>query len=102
MEKREVSLKAKIEQEKVISYLEDLISSMKEGTICVQQGTDIVTLKPSKFVEMELEASIKKNKERFALELTWRVEKEEEEPEFSISSSEPVAVGENENETSEK
>ncbi|MCA9482928.1 MAG: amphi-Trp domain-containing protein [Nitrospina sp.] len=97
MDKREVSLKAKFEQSKVISYLEDLIKSMKEGTICVQQGTDIVTLKPSNYIEVELEASIKKSKERLSLELSWRADKEEEEPEFSISATEPVAVGENGN-----
>lgn len=97
MDKREVSLKAKFEQSKVIAYLEDLVKSMKEGTICVQQGTDIVTLKPSNYIEVELEASIKKHKERLSLELCWRVEKDEEEPEFSISANEPVAVGENGN-----
>lgn len=101
MEKREVSLKSKLEQAKVISYLEDLTKSLKEGTVCVQQGTDIVTLRPSSYIEIELEASVKKNKERLSIELTWRADKEEEEQDFSITATEPVAVGENGNDDNE-
>jgi len=93
MEKREINIKSKMEKNKVISYLDDLVRSLKEGTVCVQQGTEIVTLRPSSHIEMEMEASMKKHKERICIELTWNVDQEKEEPEFSITASEPASVG---------
>lgn len=92
MEKKTVAIKEKMELSKVITCLEDLLAGLKTGTMCIQHGDDLVTLRPEKCVELEIEAVIKKGKEKFSLELNWSNEKEKEteEKEFRIMSSEPV------------
>ncbi len=54
MDKKKVSLKGSVDQKRAISYLEDLVKSFKEGTICVQQGSNFVTLKPGQSVDLEI------------------------------------------------
>ncbi len=80
----------KMELEKVAFYLEDLLASLKSGTLCIQQGENLVTLHPSQFVDFEVEAASKKGKEKLSIELNWRNDKEEEQKEFKIMSQEPV------------
>ncbi len=94
MEKKTIVLKEKMELAKVISCLEDIVASLKTGTMCVQHGDDLVTLKPGACIELEIEAVMKKGKEKLALELSWQneseKEKEMEKIEFRIMSSEPA------------
>lgn len=90
MEKRAVIIKEKMELTKVVDCLEDLLTSLKAGTLCVQHGDDLVTLNPSAFVKLEIEASVKKGKESFSLELNWHNDKDVEQREFRIMSSEPA------------
>lgn len=93
-EKREVSVKAVMDIAQVTGYLESLLDGIKAGSVCVQRGSDeFVTLKPSKRVEIEVEATQKKGKETFTLELSWRRgEVEEPKPALKISSQEPEAA----------
>ncbi len=72
MSKKEVSLKRTMETKQAISYLEDIVSSMKAGTVCVQRGDEFVTLKPSAPIDMDIEAEQKKDKESLVIELSWR------------------------------
>ena len=93
MDKKKVSLKGRFDQNMAVSYLEDLVRSFKEGTVCVQHGAEFVSLKPSDSVEFEIEANQKKGKEELNLQLSWKIPQEEgqeENQEFKISSSEPV------------
>jgi len=94
MEKKSVVLKEKMELDKVIACLEDIVASLKAGTMCIQHGDDLITLKPTASVELEIEAVMKKGKEKLALELSWHNEKEKEKEtekmEFRIMSSEPA------------
>ncbi len=94
MAKKNISLKGEMDTKRAISYLEDIIKGLKEGTICIQQGTDLVTLKPSSTVDMELEASLKEDKEKISLKLAWKQPTEIEEPDkdFKISFEEPVST----------
>lgn len=96
MSKQSVSLKGELELGKVTNHLEEIINGLTEGTLCIQQGPELVTLKPTAFVEMELEASAKGNKEKLTLELSWKQEEPKEAPdeEFKISSTEPEAIAE--------
>ena len=75
MGKEKVGIKGKMEKKKAVCYLEDLLKSFKEGTIFLQQGGEQVTLKPAHLVEVELEASAKKGKEKLHIELSWKNEK---------------------------
>lgn len=96
MSKQSVSLKGEMEVGRVVTHLQEIIKGLKEGTICIQQGTDLVTLKPSNNLEFELEASLKGNKEKLCIELGWKQEVEKEEPDqdFKITCTEPDAIEE--------
>ncbi|TVQ97317.1 MAG: amphi-Trp domain-containing protein [Desulfovibrionales bacterium] len=88
MSKKEVKLKGVMETSQVVTYLEDLIAGLKEGTICVRQGEEFVTLCPDQKVDMEVKASAKKGKEKFEMELSWYRERAEEESQLITISSE--------------
>lgn len=92
MSKKEVKLKGVMGRDQVVAYLEDLLAGLKSGKICVQQGEEFVTLCPEQLINVEVQASVKKGKEKFEMELVWR--KEEAPVEMSgtrISASEPEA-----------
>ena len=68
----EVSVKAHMELGKVIEYLEALISSLKEGTVYVEQDANVIALVPADSIDVEIEAAEKKGKQKFSMELGWR------------------------------
>lgn len=96
MSKQSVSLKSEMELGKVIGHLEGIINGLVQGTICIQQGTDLVTLKPTSHIELELEATLKGNKEKVTIELSWKQEsaKDTEGQDFKITCTEPKAIEE--------
>lgn len=101
MSKNGIAIKGTMDFESVLAFLEDVVNSFREKTVCVQRGDDFVTLKPGETIEMELEAVEKKGKQKLSLELSWREEviTEGEEP-FKVScevpepAPEPQAEGE--------
>ena len=68
----EVSVKAHMELGKVVEYLEALIASLKEGTVYVEQGNNVIALVPADSMDVEIEATEKKGKQKFSMELAWR------------------------------
>ncbi len=74
MSKKELRFKGKMEIHSVISYLEDLIKSLREGTLYVQQGDEYVALHPVELMKLEVEASRKEEKERLMFEISWKKE----------------------------
>ncbi len=90
MEKKSVVINERMESDEIINFLEDLVESLRAGTVCIQHGDDLVTLKPGCHVGLELEAAVKKGKEKLSLEMSWLALEEEEKKEFRILSSEPV------------
>jgi amphi-Trp domain-containing protein len=91
MSKKEAKLKGLMSIDQVVTYLEDLTTSLKEGKICVRQGEQFVTLCPDQMVDVEVKASAKKGKEKFEMELSWhREEIQTENQAMSISSEEPA------------
>ncbi|MBF0275370.1 MAG: amphi-Trp domain-containing protein [Nitrospinae bacterium] len=92
MEKKTVSLRGNIELEKVITYLEGIVKSMKDGQICLIQGTEYVTLNPPPYVDLGMEAEVKKGKSKLTIEIGWKREKVESNNghELKISSEEPM------------
>ncbi len=88
--KKEVSMKGIIDRKQVVTYLQDLMTSLKNGTIVVQQGEEFVSLNPEDLIFLEVEAEQKKDKEKLIFELSWRKEQEaNEEVDFRITSKEP-------------
>jgi amphi-Trp domain-containing protein len=67
-----VEIEGAMDLNQAISYLEDVLNSMKEGIIRVETGEEMVMLRPSQAVDFEMSASQKKDKEKFALKLSWK------------------------------
>ena len=89
--KKQVTVKGTMNPQTVATILEDLLESFKKGQVVVQNGAQFVTLKPSDSIGIELEAAMKKGKEKLTLELSWqqKIEVEAPESDFSIGSEEP-------------
>ena len=80
MSKKSIEIKTRLKRETVVSYLEELVKSLKAGKLVVQQEEEFVSLHPAAMMELEVSASHKKSKEKFALELSWINEVEGVEP----------------------
>ena len=76
--------------------LEDLAKSVKAGTVCLQKGGEFVTLKPCGSLEFQVEAGVKKSKQKLSLSVKWEDPCELAAPEeIKIGSKEPeIAVAE--------
>lgn len=71
MEKQKIGVKMNLPYTEAVAYLEDLLKSLKAGTIVVESGGDHVTMKPGDNVVIEVEAKVKKGKQKFGLEIGW-------------------------------
>ncbi len=90
MSKNGIAIKGTMDFDSVSAFLADLVKSFKERTVCVQRGEEFVTLTPGDVVELELEAVVKKGKQKLSLELAWKDEVlAEVEAPFKVSSKEP-------------
>ena len=58
--------------EQAVSYLEDVVNSLKSGCFVVQAGEETMSLTPQDVVDFEMALSQKKDKEKFKLEIGWR------------------------------
>lgn len=74
MSKQAVRLRAVVELQQAIEYLEDLAESLKKGSVCVSQGGEQLTLSPASLVELQLEVQRKGLKESLSFDLGWRAE----------------------------
>lgn len=96
--KQEVCLKGRTELAQMIEHLENLVGSLKEGTVCVQNGHRSVTLHPEGLVEMCMEAKTKDGEEKISFSVSWcRSEPNEEGLQLTISSKEPQPVADEDN-----
>jgi len=72
--------------------LTDIAGSIAAGTVCLQRGAEFVTLKPGPNMAFELEAAVKKGKQKLTLEVKWELPRETApEAAFTISAQEPAA-----------
>lgn len=92
MGKKGVSLETTLPLGQAVDYLEDLVQSLRQGRVVVQKGHEFIQLTPAALVEVELEAVRKKDKEKFVLELSWRVDPDAERDQAQVRiGSQPVA-----------
>jgi amphi-Trp domain-containing protein len=75
----------------VVDYLRQLAEGIEGGSVYVEHGGEVVSLEPRGVIEVEIEAKQKKDRERLALELTWRTQKTGAtlEPGLKISTGDP-------------
>lgn len=72
MPKKEAKVKAAMELPKAVSYLDDLVTSLKAGSITVANDDQELSLTPEEIVKVEVKATQKAEKESFCIELSWR------------------------------
>jgi len=91
MKKNEVNVKCKMEADAVANLLSNMVNSFREGKVVIQKGGSFVTLKPFGQIEVELEATEKKGKQKIEIQLSWKEEilLDMKEDEFRISCEEP-------------
>jgi len=92
-DKKEIHFEKKMGSTEAVSYLEALISSLKDGKIVIEQGSQFVSLTPSGMIDFEMEAIQKNEKEKLSLEFSWCKKPVVTEPEvLKISSGEPASA----------
>ena len=93
MLKNEVNVKGRVELSEAITYLQNLVTSLKKGKVCIENSDAHVTLEPQALVKLEVEARCKADgKESLEIELSWRKNDGEKSPiSLKISSTEPAA-----------
>lgn len=74
MEKKEAKVKTTMDLAQAISYLSDIVASLKAGTVSVSNGEHAMTLVPPRTVKVELEAVQKDDRESISMEISWRKE----------------------------
>ncbi|MBN1150204.1 amphi-Trp domain-containing protein [candidate division WOR-3 bacterium] len=91
MSKKEIKIKTRGEIQNVLEHLESLVNSLKSGKVIIEKNGEIITLVPEGTVSFELEAELKKDKEKIELEIEWKkdgIAEAEENSSFSITSGE--------------
>jgi amphi-Trp domain-containing protein len=96
---KEVNFEANLELQKAISYLEEIVSSLKDGKVVVERAQDFVVLEPTHQVQMELEVAAEEEHEKIKVKLSWEKPIEYD---LKISSIEPVVKTEEEVEADKK
>lgn len=94
MSDQSIELKKVMELTHVVDYLEALVEGLKAGKVVVEKGGKYISLNPPSVMEVEIEAKQKKEKAKFALELSWKSGADQSVQEaITISSEEPAAGG---------
>ncbi|MHC1789053.1 amphi-Trp domain-containing protein [Solidesulfovibrio sp.] len=75
-DKSRIKVEGVMQITEVIANLEKLVADMKVGLVTIAAGDETLTLRPSVLVNVDMKASQKKDKEKFALEISWKKHKE--------------------------
>lgn len=87
---KELSYKSHVDRQQVIGYLRDLAQSLEDGVAYVKHGSNVVALHPSDAIEIEVDVSEKKSKQKLSFELCWRAFDDSKQEDFEISATEPI------------
>jgi amphi-Trp domain-containing protein len=74
-DKNKIKIEGVMQLSEVIANLEKLTCDMKSGCVTIAAGDESLALSPSTLVNVEMKASQKKDKEKFALEISWKKHK---------------------------
>lgn len=76
--KHKVKFKSAMLREEAISYFEAIIAGLKRGSIQIRQGDDVIALKPSPQLDVEVKAASKNQDESIEFEIRWRTASDSE------------------------
>lgn len=95
MGKNSVELEKKMSTVELVSFLEGVTASLKEGKIVIQQGDQFVVLKPEDLITVEIEAGQKNDKGKLSIDLKWLQQAGlPPEADITVGSTEPEPVPE--------
>ncbi len=70
-EKNEVKASGVVDREHVIGYVEDFLSSLRQGKVVVICGDEHMTLRVPEKVELKIETEHEAGKHELSLEVSW-------------------------------
>ncbi|MBD3170278.1 MAG: amphi-Trp domain-containing protein [candidate division Zixibacteria bacterium] len=93
MDKQKVSIEKAMALDEATGYLEELVKGFRSGQIMIEEGDKSISLTTPENVEVEVEAKVKKGKEKFSFELSWKrvIPEEPEQEALNISTEETEA-----------
>lgn len=71
MAKQSFVVKTTMDVGSVAAVLENFVQSFKDRTLRLQSGEEFVTLKPNGPINLEMEATVHKGKQKVTFELSW-------------------------------
>ncbi len=86
MSKDKLKIDSIMPLDQVIGKLEELVGSLKNGSLNIQFGQETMQLTPSGVVDFEMKVSKKKDKEKLSLEICWEPDQDQA---MQISTQEP-------------
>lgn len=69
--KNKVIVEGTLEFKEAITYLENLVGTLKSGSARIEQGVKSVTLTPTNIVDFKIEAKQKEGKEKLSIMMAW-------------------------------
>jgi amphi-Trp domain-containing protein len=91
MTAKSLSLEGTLAPSDLAVLLEELATGLRAGVVCLHKGEEFLTLKPGSALEFEVEAAVKKGRQRLDLSVKWREPGEAAPlPDFRISAVEPA------------
>ncbi|MCB1195539.1 amphi-Trp domain-containing protein [bacterium] len=92
--KKEINIDGKIKLNEALSYLNDICSSIKAGTLTISAKKEVISINPEDDVSITIHATQRKKEESVALVLSWKKhEKTITKPlSLSISSNKPEPI----------
>ena len=94
-DKKENKVESVVELSRAIQYLEDVVASLKSGSVSVDGMNGMLTLIPEPTVKLKIEATQKASKESLSLKVSWRKGDMVGEPtEIRVSAGQPTPPAE--------
>ncbi len=84
MGKDKLKIEGMVSRNQAISRLEEILESLRSGSVHFQFGDEGLTLTPPDVMDLELKASKKKKEEKIALVLSWECQETAPEKEIKI------------------
>lgn len=70
-----IKFKNDMQRDEAIVYFEALVDGLRKGSLQLQQGNEKLVLEPNGEMKVEIKASRKEDKQKFSMELSWKMPK---------------------------
>lgn len=73
MEKKTIEIEETMTKEQAADFFRMLAYGLQSGSLELKNGEETMTLSPTDMISVEIEAKQKKDKSKFSLEMSWRL-----------------------------